>query len=174
MQRDRLSALEDLVRSCSNGGTLRVSYPDEVKEMLDKQNDVCGWSYCLEVSPTELGRILDRVRIVRNLDSFDADNLSTAVAKAAHRPRVRLRSPFSYRLDKSNAKLHHLASCPGARSEPASLSQPVVAYGLQPDIEARVPLRCAEPDASDSRSKTGNHMMQVTVEPFSFRRYLRC
>ena len=96
MQRDRLSALEDLVPSCSNGGTLRVSYPDEVKEMLDKQNDVCGWSYCLEVSPTELGRILDRVRIVRNLDSFDADNLSTAVAKAAHCPRVRLRSPFSY------------------------------------------------------------------------------
>jgi hypothetical protein len=36
MQHDRLSALEDLVRSCSNGGTLRVSYPDDVKEMLDK------------------------------------------------------------------------------------------------------------------------------------------
>jgi AbiTii len=57
-----VSVLEDLVRSCSNGGALQVSYPDAIKEMLNKQNGVRGWNYCLEVSPSELGRILDRVR----------------------------------------------------------------------------------------------------------------
>jgi hypothetical protein len=57
-----VSVLEDLVRSCSDGGTLQVSYPDKIKEKLDEQNGVRGWNYCLEISPSELRRILDRVR----------------------------------------------------------------------------------------------------------------
>ncbi|MGY4463930.1 AbiTii domain-containing protein [Bradyrhizobium sp. LB13.1] len=56
-----VSVLEDLIRSCSRGGSLQVSYPDKIKEMLDEQNGV-RWNYCLEISPSELGRILDRVR----------------------------------------------------------------------------------------------------------------
>jgi hypothetical protein len=46
-----VSALEALVSSSETGGTLHIAYPDKLSAMLDKQNGVCGWSCCLEVSP---------------------------------------------------------------------------------------------------------------------------
>jgi len=60
--REPVSALEALLNSTASGGTLQIGYPDKVREKLDRSNDVRGWNYYLQVSPSELNRILDRVR----------------------------------------------------------------------------------------------------------------
>jgi hypothetical protein len=57
-----VSALEALLALPKSGGTLQISYSDRVREKLDSTNGVRGWNYCLRVSPSELERILDRVR----------------------------------------------------------------------------------------------------------------
>jgi AbiTii len=57
-----VSSLEALLSSRERGGTLKIGYPDSVREKLDRSNDVRGWEYYLQVSPSELERILDRVR----------------------------------------------------------------------------------------------------------------
>lgn len=60
--REAVASLEDLVRSTKPGGTLQVAYPDSICANLDQMNGVRGWNYALEISPSELVRILDRVR----------------------------------------------------------------------------------------------------------------
>jgi hypothetical protein len=57
-----VSALEALLALPKSRGTLEIRYPDRVRERLDRSNGVQGWNYCLRVSPSELERILDRVR----------------------------------------------------------------------------------------------------------------
>jgi hypothetical protein len=91
-----VSALEVLSASTENGGTLRITYPDQICELLDQQNGVRGWSYGLEVPPSEPKRILDRVRtlvldwaltlektgIMGKEDSFDRDEKEKAQSAA--------------------------------------------------------------------------------------------
>jgi hypothetical protein len=60
--REPVSALEALVTSTASCGILQIGYPDKVREKLDRINDVRGWNYYLQVSPSELRRVLDRVR----------------------------------------------------------------------------------------------------------------
>lgn len=81
-----VSALEALLASTKSGGTLQIRYPDKISEKLDRSNDVHGGNYCLQISPSELERILDRVRtlvldwalnlekagIMGSQDSFDS------------------------------------------------------------------------------------------------------
>jgi AbiTii len=57
-----VSALEELLAPNKDGGTLHIAYSDAICAMLDRANGVDGWVYGLEVSPSELRRILDRVR----------------------------------------------------------------------------------------------------------------
>jgi AbiTii len=57
-----VSSLEALLAMPKSKGTLQISYSDKVRESLDQSNGVRGWNYCLRVSPSELERILDRVR----------------------------------------------------------------------------------------------------------------
>lgn len=57
-----VSSLEALLGGSDKGGTFHVAYPDKLVAMLDQQNGVRGWSYALEISPSELNRILDHVR----------------------------------------------------------------------------------------------------------------
>ncbi|WP_410051984.1 hypothetical protein [Bradyrhizobium sp. SZCCHNRI1009] len=57
-----VSALEALSASAATSGTLQIPYPDQICALLDQQNRVRGWNYCLEVPPSEPKRILDRVR----------------------------------------------------------------------------------------------------------------
>jgi len=57
-----VSALEALLASTKSGGTLQIRYPDKITEKLDRSNDVHGGNYFLQISPSELERILDRVR----------------------------------------------------------------------------------------------------------------
>jgi len=56
-----VSALEALL-ALPKSGTLQIRYSDETRKRLDLSNGVRGWNYCLQVSPSELQRILDRVR----------------------------------------------------------------------------------------------------------------
>jgi hypothetical protein len=94
--RDPVSALEALVASTASGGTLHMGYSDKVREKLDRANDVRGWDYYMQVSPSELQRILDRVRtlvldwalnlektgIMGTDDSFDQTDKEKAQAVA--------------------------------------------------------------------------------------------
>jgi hypothetical protein len=57
-----VSAIEALVASSKSGGALQIPYSDKVRAQLDEMDGVHGWNYCLRVSPSELTRILDRVR----------------------------------------------------------------------------------------------------------------
>jgi len=57
-----VSSLEALLAKANKGSTFQVAYPDKLAAMLDQQNGVRGWNYALEVSPSELSRILDHVR----------------------------------------------------------------------------------------------------------------
>lgn len=60
--RDPVSALEALLTSTASGSTLQIGYSNKVREKLDRANGEHGWNYYLQVSPSELKRILDRVR----------------------------------------------------------------------------------------------------------------
>jgi hypothetical protein len=91
-----VSALEALITSTASGETLQIGYPDKVREKLDRSNDVHGWNYYLQVSPSEIKRILDRVRtlvldwalnlekmgIMGSEDSFDRVEKEKAQAAA--------------------------------------------------------------------------------------------
>jgi AbiTii len=57
-----VSALEELLAQNNDGGNLHIAYSDAICAMLDEANGVNGWVYVLQVSPSELRRILDRVR----------------------------------------------------------------------------------------------------------------
>ncbi|WP_316219162.1 hypothetical protein [Bradyrhizobium sp. SZCCHNR2026] len=94
--REPVSALEALLNSTGSGGTLQIGYSDKIREKLDHSNDVHGWNYYLQVSPSELRRILDRVRtlvldwaltlektgIMGTEDSFDRAEKDKAQATA--------------------------------------------------------------------------------------------
>ena len=81
-----VSALEALLASTKLGGTLQIRYSDKIREQLDRSNAVHGGTYCLQISTSELERILDRVRtlvldwalnlekagIMGSQDSFDS------------------------------------------------------------------------------------------------------
>ncbi len=73
-----------------------MPYPRDIQALLDRENRVRGWSYALEVSPSEFTRILDRVRtlvldwalnleragIMGTEDNFDRDEKEKAQAAA--------------------------------------------------------------------------------------------
>jgi hypothetical protein len=43
--REPVSSLEALVGSTASGDTLKIGYPDKVRDKLDRSNDVRGWDY---------------------------------------------------------------------------------------------------------------------------------
>ncbi|WP_316214433.1 MULTISPECIES: hypothetical protein [unclassified Bradyrhizobium] len=62
MSFEPVSSLEELLSSSKAGGSLQMPYPDEIQEFLNAANKVRNWNFALEVPPSELKRILDRVR----------------------------------------------------------------------------------------------------------------